>query len=104
MDIKIYKNYGILMDREHTLYARGLYTYGAPNATATCWDEMTVRLPAGWGTYENPANEVIVTDPWGKAYTVNEVLCASRKGAAPIFLAYDEHTHARTYPLEVVKV
>lgn len=43
MNIKIYCNYGVLAAEK-----RNVYTYGAPEATATCWDEITVEIPEGW--------------------------------------------------------
>ena len=48
MKIKIYCNYGALAAEK-----RNVYTYGNPNPTATCWDEITVETPEGWELYEN---------------------------------------------------
>lgn len=65
---------------------RNVYTYGNPNPTATCWDEMTVEIPEGWETYENYMGELMVTAPWGTNYTINGVLEGNKK---PCFTAYD---------------
>lgn len=68
--IKLYKNYGCL-DAEKI----NIYTYGNPQPTAKCSDEITVKLPVGWETYESVTGETILTAPWGKNYTIHEVLC-----------------------------
>mgnify|MGYP000117971610 FL=1 len=81
MNIKIYCNYGCLSAEK-----RNVYTYGAPEATATCWDEITVEAPEGWEPYENYMGELMVTAPWGTNYTINEVLEGNEK---PCFSAYD---------------
>ena len=81
MNIKIYCNYGCLSAEK-----RNVYTYGAPEATATCWDEITVEAPEGWEPYENYMGELMVTAPWGTNYTINEVLEGNEK---PCFSDYD---------------
>ena len=52
MKIKIYCNYGCLSAEK-----RNIYTYGCPDSTATCWDEMTVEIPEGWEVYEKHEDE-----------------------------------------------
>ena len=69
MKIKIYCNYGCLSAEK-----RNVYTYGCPDSTATCWDEMTVEIPEGWEAYENYMGRLVVTAPWGTNYIINEVL------------------------------
>lgn len=59
MKIKIYCNYGCLSAEK-----RNVYTYGRPDSTATCWDEMTVEIPEGWEAYENYMVRLVVTAPW----------------------------------------
>nr|DAG80906.1 MAG TPA: hypothetical protein [Caudoviricetes sp.] len=81
MKIKIYCNYGVLSAEK-----RNVYTYGNPDSTAACWDEITVETPEGWETYENYMGELMVTAPWGANYTINEVLEGNEK---PCFTAYD---------------
>ena len=41
--IKIFKNYGCLAAEK-----RNVYTYGTEQPTATCADEITVKIPDGW--------------------------------------------------------
>lgn len=74
MKIKIYCNYGCLSAEK-----RNVYTYGVPEATATCWDEITVETPKGWELYENYMGELMVTTPWGANYTINDVLSGNEK-------------------------
>lgn len=81
MKIKIYCNYGALAAEK-----RNVYTYGNPNPTATCWDEITVETPESWEPYENYMGELMVTAPWGVNYTINDVLSGNEK---PCFSACD---------------
>ena len=74
MKIKIYCNYGCLSAEK-----RNVYTYGCPDSTATCWDEMTVEIPEGWEAYENYMGRLVVTAPWGVNYTINDVLSGNEK-------------------------
>lgn len=78
--IKIYKNYGCLGAEK-----RAIYTYGNPQPTATCSDEITVRTPEGWETYESISGETILTAPWGDNYTMHQILSG------------DEHPCFRTF-------
>ena len=81
MKIKIYCNYGTLAAEK-----RNVYTYGNPNPTAICWDEITAETPEGWELYENYMGELMVTTPWGTNYTINDVLSGNEK---PCFSAFD---------------
>ena len=81
MKIKIYCNYGTLSAEK-----RNVYTYGNPNPTAICWDEITAETPEGWELYENYMGELMVTTPWGTNYTINDVLSGNKK---PCFSAFD---------------
>lgn len=67
---KIYKNYGCLAAEK-----RIIYTHGMPQPTAKCSDEIIIKIPEGWETYENDVGETILTAPWGKFYEMNEILC-----------------------------
>lgn len=78
--IKIYKNYGCLGAEK-----RIIYTYGNPADTARCSDEISVKIPEGWEIYESISGETILTAPWGKNYTVYEVLSG------------DEYPYFRTF-------
>lgn len=42
MKIKIYCNYGTLGAEK-----RKKYTFGGPDSTADCWEEITVETPEG---------------------------------------------------------
>ena len=94
MKIKIYCNYGALATEK-----RNVYTYGNPNPTATCWDEITVETPEGWEPYENYMGELMVTAPWGTNYTINDVLSGNEK---PCFSACDRE--GRLHRAFLVKV
>lgn len=69
MTVNIFKNYGCLGKEKSVVY-----TYGNPQPTAKCNDEITVKIPDGWETYENESGETILTAPWGKNYMMYEVL------------------------------
>lgn len=94
MNIKIYCNYGCLSAEK-----RNIYTYGCPDLTATCWDEMTVEIPEGWEAYENYMGMLAVTAPWGTNYTINDVLSGNEK---PCFSACDRE--GRLHRAFLVKV
>lgn len=94
MKIKIYCNYGCLSAEK-----RNVYTYGCPDSTATCWDEMTVEIPEGWEAYENYMGRLVVTAPWGTNYIINEVLGGNEK---PCFTACDRE--GRLHRAFLVKV
>lgn len=95
MKIKIYCNYGVLAAEK-----RNVYTYGNPNPTATCWDEITVETPKGWELYENYMGELMVTAPWGANYTINDVLRGNEK---PCFTACDRDRKLHRVFLTVVE-
>lgn len=94
MNIKIYCNYGVLAAEK-----RNVYTYGAPEATATCWDEITVEIPEGWETCENNAGDLMVTAPWGWSYKINEVLQGDEK---PCFYALDDGMKGHRQYLKII--
>lgn len=94
MNIKIYCNHGILAAEK-----RNVYTYGAPEATATCWDEMTVEIPEGWETFKNAMGNLMVTAPWGWEYGINEVLQGNEK---PCFYALDKNMNGHRQYLKVL--
>lgn len=94
MKIKIYCNYGVLAAEK-----RNVYTYGNPDSTATCWDEITVEAPEGWEPYENYMGELMVTAPWGTNYTINEVLQGNEK---PCFYALDGNGKGHRQYLKII--
>lgn len=94
MNIKIYCNYGVLAAEK-----RNVYTYGAPEATATYWDEITVEIPEEWETYENNAGDLMVTAPWGWSYKINEVLQGDEK---PYFYALDNGMKGHRQYLKII--
>lgn len=93
MKIKLFKNYGCLSAEK-----RVIYTYGIPQDTAVCSDEITVKIPDGWEVCENIMGETIVTAPWGKNYTMHEVLCGNED---PCFRTFGHGENSRIV-LEVV--
>lgn len=95
MKFKIYCNYGVLSAEK-----RNVYTYGNPDSTATCWDEITVEIPEGWEPYENYMGELMVTAPWGANYTINDVLRGNEK---PCFTACDRDRKLHRVFLTVVE-
>lgn len=78
--IEIYKNYGCLSAEK-----KYIYTYGNPEATAKCYDIISVKIPDGWETYENLAGETILNSPDRKNYTVHEVLCGDEYPCFRVF-------------------
>lgn len=70
MTIDIFKNYGCLGAEKSIIY-----TYGNPQPTAKCYDEIAVKLPNGWETYESAAGETILTTPRGEYYRICDILC-----------------------------
>lgn len=94
--IEIFCNYGVLAAEK-----RSVYTFGAPHATATCSDKMTVVVPDGWELYQNEMGRTMVTAPWGWDYEINEVLQGNEK---PCFYALDKSMKGhRAYLEEVTK-
>ena len=87
--IDIYKNYGVLAAEK-----RNVYTFGAPHATATCSDKMTVVVPDGWELYQNQMGQTMITAPWGWNYDINEVLTDINGRAA--FRALDKNMSYKT--------
>lgn len=92
--IEIYKNYGVLAAEK-----RNVYTFGAPHATATCSDKITVVVPEGWTIYQNQSGQTMVTAPWGWDYEINEVLHGNEK---PCFYALDKNMKGHRVYLEEV--
>lgn len=92
--IEIYCNYGVLAAEK-----RNIYTFGAPHATATCSDKMTVVVPDGWELYQNQMGQTMVTAPWGWSYEINEVLQGNEK---PCFYAMDKDMKGHRAHLEEV--
>lgn len=95
MEIKIYANYGCLAAEKRTIY-----TYGNPAESAVTYDILTVKIPNGYSAFENNSGELIVESPWGRNYTVNELLAGSKKN--PAFVAIDQHMKRHHDILEVV--
>ena len=93
--IEIYCNYGVLAHEK-----RNVYTYGAPEATATCWDKMTVKVPEEWELFQNEMGQVMASAPWGWSYDINEVLAGNKR---PEFRAIDQGMNLKIYPLEEVE-
>lgn len=87
--IEIYCNYGVLAAEK-----RNVYTFGAPHATATCSDKMTIVAPDGWELYQNEMGRTMVTAPWGWDYDINEVLTDIKGRAA--FRALDKDMRYKT--------
>lgn len=94
MNIKIFCNYGCLSAEK-----RNVYTYGAPETTATCWDEMTVEIPEGWEAYENNVGDLMLTAPWGWSYNINEVLQGDEE---PCFYALDDGMKGHKQYLKII--
>lgn len=92
--IEIYCNYGVLAAEK-----RNVYTFGAPHATATCWDKMTVAVPEGWEIYQNQMGQTMVTAPWGWDYDINEVLQGKEY---PYFRAYDKEMNMKKFRLKEI--
>lgn len=92
----IYCNYGVL-GREK----RNVYTYGGEESTATCSDEMTVRLPENktFSLYENVFGKLMVESAWGRCYDINDVLQGDEK---PCFFAKDKDMAEHRVYLELV--
>lgn len=95
MEIKIYCNYGVLGAEK-----RKKYTFGAPHATADCWDEMTVETPEGWEPFKNTMGKLMVKAPWGWDYEINEVLQGDEKLC---FYALDKNMNGHRKYLKIVK-
>lgn len=72
MNMNIFRNYGCLSKEKSAVY-----TYGNPQPTAKYHEEIAVKLPDGWETYESISGETILTAPWGENYTMHEVLCGN---------------------------
>lgn len=94
MEIKIYCNYGVLGAEK-----RKKYTFGAPHATADCWEEMTVETPEGWEPFKNSMGELMVKAPWGWDYEINEVLQGDEK---PCFYALDKNMNGHRCYLKTI--
>ena len=92
--IHIYCNYGVLAAEK-----RNIYSYGAPDKTATCWDEMIVKIPEGWELSKNEAGEMLLIAPWGWSYNPNEVLSGNKR---PEFRAMDPNMDLKIFELEEV--
>lgn len=96
MEFKIYCNYGVLESEK-----RNVYTYGNQYPTATCSDEMIVRLPQNdiFTIYKNDMGELMVEAVWGWTYTINEVLDGNNR---PYFCAFDKNKNGHIIYLEEV--
>jgi hypothetical protein len=93
-EMRIYKNYGCLAAEK-----RVIYTQSAPAATATCYDEITVKIPEDFEAYENMMGEIMVETPWGITYNANELLGGNEK---PMFKAIDFDGKEHRVALEVI--
>ena len=89
----IYKNYGCLAAEK-----RIIYTFGAPQPTATCYDKINVDLPDGWHEVATDYGDA-VKSPWGAVYWISEVLAGNKR---PEFAAYDYEGSLHRYELETV--
>lgn len=58
MKIKIYCNYGTLGAEK-----RKKYTFGGPDSTADCWEELTAETSEGWEPFENAMGKLMVKLP-----------------------------------------
>ena len=96
-EFKIYCNYGVLAAEK-----RNVYTYGCQHSTATCSDEMLVRLPENnvFSLYENKMGELMVETSWGWSYDINDVL---QGNDTPCFFAIDDSEKGHRVYLEVVE-
>lgn len=75
MKIKLFKNYGVLASEK-----RNVYTYGMPNGTATCWDEIDVEIPEELIAGENCYGNLLVEFPDSPhCYPLNDVLAGNKK-------------------------
>lgn len=95
-EFKIYCNYGVLAAEK-----RNVYTYGSQHPTATCSDEMMVRLPENdvFTLFENTSGDLMVESEWGFQYEINEVLQGNEK---PCFYAVDHNGKGHRIYLEEV--
>ena len=93
--IKIYKNYGCLAAEK-----RNVYTYGAKQPTATCADEIVVKIPEGWKLTESNMGETLIESPWGWTYSPNDLLNGDKK---PCFMGYNKNEMIFNIPLEVIE-
>lgn len=96
MLITIYKNYGVLSAEK-----RSIYTYGAPEASATCSDIISVKLPENpfFSVYITVMNDLAVESSWGSVYSINEVLQGNEK---PCFFAVDKDGNGHRVYLEKI--
>ena len=92
--IKIFKNYGCLAAEK-----RNVYTYGTEQPTATCADEIVVKIPDGWKVI-NSENDILLESPWGWTYNPNDLLNGNEK---PCFMGYDRDGRIFNIPLKVVE-
>ena len=92
--LKIYKNYGCLAAEK-----RNVYTYGAEQPTATCADEITVKIPDGWKVVDTES-DILLESPWGWTYNPNDLLNGNEK---PCFMGYDRDGRIFNIPLEVIE-
>lgn len=94
MEIKIYCNYGVLGAEK-----RKKYTFGGPDSTADCFDELMVEIPEGWELFENDMGKLMVKAPWGWDYEINEVLQGDEN---PCFYALDKNMKEHRKYLKII--
>lgn len=66
---RVYVNYGCLAAEK-----RNIYTHSAPEATATCSDEIECAVPEGWEMQENYMGQKIMISPFGETYKIDQLL------------------------------
>lgn len=90
--ITIYANYGVLAAEKRTVYSE--------RPVSEAFDQLTVKIPDGWGLYETVTGSKALTAPWGGNYSINEVLAGDKN---PMFIVIDDVHKEHRIKLEEVK-
>lgn len=86
MKIKAFKNYGVLSNEKVPIY-----TVGAPDSTATTYDEIRIEIPELFVVSENVAGEILIVTPDGVTYLAGKIL--NQKDGIPALIWYDGEYH-----------
>lgn len=86
MEIKAYKNYGVLAHEKAPTY-----TVGMPDSTAVLSEEVVINIPEGFSVSENAAGEKLIDTPDGITYLVSEMI--SQQNGEPALSWYDGKRH-----------
>lgn len=85
IEMKIYRNYGVLGAEK-----RIVYTCDAPHCSAIVTDEIEVELPKGWKASKNIAGQTLVKNSRGLVFLMDEILGGSEY---PCFFWYEGMQH-----------